>query len=282
VIPLNPKKILRSFSVLVFLLLISFSALAQQAFAANLTVEVWADKPSYHAGEEMTITVLVSYNGQLVEAAIDSSYIDITPARAPDFTYRYFIAGGFKQMRPGLFIANVRAGEAGSHQIYVSASALVRDGCCCKTLYGFALHRFPVTPACPPGYSVCGPCCQPPPPCSTCAAATPDFSVKYKVELEGTKTTRVALTIPEYVMDQLSRMALRVTFREAPWEIARSWVENRLSDLRLSLNQYTGEMTGDLSSQQIWKKDHSFLLEALNPEGRVIARILVKLEIVRN
>lgn len=275
-----PRRISRAWGVILSLSVISFLALTQQAFGANLTVEVWTDKPSYHAGEEMRITVLVSYNGQLVEAAIDASYIDITPARAPDFSYRYFLTGGFKQVRPGLFIANVRAGEAGSHQIYVSARALIREGCCCRTLYGFALSRLLVTPACPPGYAVCAPCCQPPPPCPTCAGATPDFTAAHRVRLEGTRATRVTLSIPAHVMDQLSRMALGVTFREALWERARGWVENRLADLQLSLNPSTGEIGGELSAQRIWKKDYSFLLEAVNPEGRLIATILVRLEIL--
>jgi hypothetical protein len=269
----------RSLPLILSLSFFSLLALVPQALAANLTVEVWTDKPSYQAGEEMTITVLVSYDGQLVNAAIDSSYIDITPTRAPDFTYRYFITQQFRQVRPGLFIANLRAGEAGSHQIYVSASALIRDGCCCRTLYGFALHRLLVGPACPPGYS---PCYQPPPPCLPCGAVTPDFTVQQRVRLEGTRTTRVSLALPSSVLEQLARMARQVTFREAPWERARDWARDRLSDLRLSLDPRTGVITGELSSERVCKKDYSFLLEALNPEGRVIATILLKLEILIN
>ncbi|MCR4403855.1 MAG: hypothetical protein NUW06_00920 [Candidatus Acetothermia bacterium] len=269
--------IVRVFRVLSVVLLFSLLPLAQQAFAHNLTVEVWTDKPSYQAGEELMITVLVSYNGQLVNAAIDQGYIDITPTRAPDFTYRYFITQHFRQVRPGLFIANVRAGEAGSHQIYVSASAVIREGCCCRTLYGFAVHPFPVGPACPPGYA---PCYQPPAPCPPCGAVTPDFTVRQRVRLEGTRPTRVSLALPSFVLEQLARMARQLTFREAPWERARDWARDRLSDLRLSLDPRTGEIAGELSSERIYKKDYSFLLEVLNPEGRVIATILLKLEVL--
>lgn len=267
------KSVLRC---LLFVLFLSLLACAHHAFAANLTVEVWTDKPSYQAGEEMMITVLVSYNGQLVGAAIDNSYIDITPTRAPDFTYRYFVAREFKQVRPGLFIAHVRVGEAGSYQLYVSACAVIRDGCC-RTLYGFALHRFPVGPACPPGYS---PCYQPPPPCPPCAAVTPDFTIQQRVRLEGTRTTSVSLALPSAVLEQLSQMARQVTFGEAPWERAREWASDRLSDLHLSLDPHTGEIAGELSSERVWKKEYSFLLKALNPEGRVIATVLVRLEIL--
>lgn len=272
---MNVRKVFTYLAVLVFVCVASQFAFTPPVFASHLTIEVWTDKPEYGPGDEITIMAIVSYDGQLIEATIEAGHIDITPARDDEFSYRHIITRQFEQLRSGLFIANVTVGEPGGREIYVSASALIREGPCCKTIYGFGVASFSVGPLCPPGYCPCGFA-----PCSTNGAATPDFSVKHSIELKGSGETWVSFGIPNYVMEELSRRAHQVRFREASPRGVEARTYEALSDLGLSLSRRAGEVAGYLNPEDMWEADYSFLIEALNPEGNVIARISIEIEII--
>jgi hypothetical protein len=272
---MNMRKLFIYSVVLILVCAASQLAFAPSGFASHLTIEVWTDKPEYRPGDEVTIMAMVSYDGRLIDATIEAAHIDIRPARDDEFRYRHIITREFEQLRPGLFIANVTVGEPGGREIYVSASALIREGPCCKTIYGFGVASFSVGPLCPPGYYPCGFA-----PCGTGGAATPDFSVKHSIELKATGEKWISFGIPNYVTEELSRRAHQVTFREASPRGAEARIYDTLSDLGLSLSRRTGEVTGYLNPEEMWDPDYSFLIEALSPEGNVIGKISVQIEII--
>ena len=109
------------------LALAAFSSLAAPpAVASQLMVEVRADKPEYLPGELVTIMVIVTLDGQPIPAQIDLAYIEID--RGFGFAHRRYITRDFIQVKPGVFIAQGKAGQPGARRVYVKARATIKVG----------------------------------------------------------------------------------------------------------------------------------------------------------
>ncbi len=259
---------------------------APPAAASQLTVEVRPDKPEYLPGEPVTITVVVRLDGRPVPAHIDLAYIEIDDGFG--FARRNYITRDFMQVSPGVFIAQGKAGRPGARRVYVRAYTTIKEDCCCRTVCGTGLAYYSVKqvcrPCCPCYY--CCPCYQPCQPCLECRP--PDFFLKYFVKRPGPgEVERVSLRIKEHVMEQLLQMAPSVTFREAPphsviWSDlpGMGWTNDALAELGLTLDPATGRITGEVSAADIRKSNYFFFIEALNPEGEVIAGIWIEIAFI--
>jgi hypothetical protein len=274
-----------SLSVLSLLLLVFCLVLAHRGYASELTVDVFTDRAEYGAGEYITITVRVTLAGQPVAAKIDLAYIDISYAGG--YVHRHYITWDFIQVSPGAFVATAPAGQPGSRQVYVAASATIQQGCCCQTVCAFGIAYFTVRQACQPCayYQPCSSCCQPCQPCAECRP--PDFFVKHILNPAEAIGNMVSLTIPRYVIDQLLQIANPVTFREAPphsvmWSDVPGlgWANEPLADLGLSLDPMTGKISGYLTAAGNLFESHFFFIEALNAAGEVIAGIWIEIAFV--
>jgi len=265
--------------------LIALSVLSvPPAAASQLAVEVRADKPEYLPGEVVTIMVTVTLDGRPIPAQIDLAYIEIDYGFG--FVQRNYITWDFIQVSPGVFIAQGKAGRPGTRRVYVRAHATIEEDYCYKTICGTGLAYYSVGRVCQPCYPCPGYCYQPCYPCPECRP--PDFFLKYFVNRPGPgEVARLSLRIKEHVMEQLLRMAPAVTFREAPphsviWSDlpGMGWTNDPLAELGLTLDPATGRITGEVRAADIHKDNYFFFIEALNPEGEVIAGIWIEIAFV--
>lgn len=265
-----------------------------QAKAAELTVAVSTDKPEYQTGELVTITVRVLLDGLPVPARIDLAYIDI--AYDSGSTFRHYITWDFVPVATGVFVAQAKAGPAGLRQVYVAASATIKEGCCCRTICAFGVAYFSVRPgcawACQPYYWPCQPCgCYCYQPCQPCLPPVecrpPDFFIKHILNPAEVGSS-VTLSIPDHIMGELVRRAGGpVTFREAPprsvmWSSfpGVGWTNEPLASLGLALDPATGRISGVLTATGDLFESHFFFIEALNAAGEVVAGIWIEIAFI--
>jgi hypothetical protein len=290
-----PRRGSSALLILLFLffgsVLVGTVAFGPQAEAAELTVLVSTDKPEYQSGELVTITVRVLLDGVPVASRIELAYIDI--AYDSGSTFRHYITWDFVPVATGVFVAQAKAGPAGLRQVYVAASATITEGCCCRTICASGVAYFSVKPGC-----ACQPCycyqpcwwwyqpCQPCQPCLPCRP--PDFFIKHVLNPAEVLGTKVTFSIPDHIMEQLTRRAGGpVTFREAPphsvlWSSAPGlgWTNEPLAALGLALDPATGQISGYLTATGDLFESHFFFIEALNAAGQVVAGIWIEIAFI--
>lgn len=249
-------------------------ALVAPAFAQSgagsspLNVVVTTDSSSYDPGEPVTITVRVRQDGNPVSARIHRAVL--TKYNQWGMGRQQSITRHFHQQRPGVLVAQAKAGKPGVRQLYVEVATYTRSKCggCVRTK-GSSTGSFSVKPR-PSKLRVC----------------KPDFVVKHVVDVPGWNVDPpVTWGLPNHVLNGVHARANNVTFElaqagTAVWSSAPpfGFVNDDLRGLqrsRLSFNPQTGAISGDLDFRDVDRNDPDwhFFIRALDGNGNVIATV---------